>query len=90
MDSETRPCPLAEQVNLSPNGLLSSSQTAGMMIRSKFPRVPAAHEPMTRPCKSSGVLVILTSAHPNPDPIMNVRRMFTGMNHLYIISKSIN
>jgi hypothetical protein len=51
-------------------------------MRSKFPKFPAEQQPMTRPWRCGGVLVILMRIQASTEPIMNVRRIFTGMNHL--------
>jgi hypothetical protein len=72
-----------EQIVESPNGLFDSMQTAGTIIRSKFPRFPAEQQPMTRPWRCGGVFVILMSIQASIEPIMNVRRIFTGINHLH-------
>lgn len=44
--------------------------------------VPAEQQPMTMPCRCGGVLVILIRTQARAEPSMNVRRIFTGMNHL--------
>lgn len=53
-------------------------------MRSKFPKFPAAQQPITRPCRCWGVLETLTSIQPSAEPIIKVRRMFTGMNHNFV------
>ena len=45
--------------------------------------LPAEHDPMMRPFRCLGDLVSFTSSHPNAEPITNVIRMFTGINHLH-------
>lgn len=50
--------------------------------------IPAEQQPMTRPRRCGGVLVILIRIKASAEPIMNVRRIFTGMNHLHIEAKS--
>ena len=54
--------------------------------KKKKKRLPAAQHPIISPHKSRGVLVIFTSIHPSAEPMMNVKRIFNGINHLHIYS----
>jgi len=44
--------------------------------------LPAEQTPTISPSKCLGALVNLTRIHPKAEPMINVRRILTGMNHL--------
>lgn len=50
--------------------------------KKKRKNLPAEQHPNKSPLRPLGALVLLISSHPSTEPMINVRRILNGMNHL--------
>lgn len=57
----------------------SNLKNVGLLAKENF---PAAQQPKMRPFRCCGAPVTFTSIHPIVEPMINVRRMLIGINHL--------
>jgi hypothetical protein len=55
---------------------------AGIIMRGIVPKFPEAQQLMMRPRSCEGGLVMTITIQPSNEPIMNVSRTLTGINHI--------